>query len=344
MKHKLPISLIVHTYNSASTIEKLLSSTNFLDDRIIFDMGSNDDTLNLANKYNCNIHNIPKNKQVDAIRNEYLSMARHEWILVLDSDEYLPDDAELFLNEMISISNEDIDAYAIPRFNSICGQVMQGSGWYPDHQKRLFKKGKVKWSSGHHTPPEAEGGRRKTILLTPPDCLHIHHLNYLSLEEFISKQLQYALTDTYDDNTCNYDFKKYIGEGLEVFQARNDEAKDGQISIALSIIMLWDKIIRGLIHWERLGRRNLLSNYFTLPSIMYSNPELTRYKLKIEKLENENHQKGIIIQELEQHIIHIERKYEASILGEKIKKQNAMASILRKIQLIVKMNKKESNS
>lgn len=339
MKNKLPISLIIHTYNSGNTLEKLLSSSEFIEDKIILDMGSNDDTLKLAKDYNCNINNIPKTNQVDSIRNQYIPIARHDWVLVLDSDEYLPDDAEIYLRELISLSNDDVDAYAIPRFNTICGQVMRGSGWYPDHQKRLFKKGKVKWSSGHHTPPEAEGGRKKTILLMPPDCLHIHHLNYVSVEEFITKQLQYALSDAYDDDSSNYDFKKYVSDGLEVFQTRNDEVADGQLSTVLSIIMMWDKIIRGLIHWEKLDRRNVIGTSFTLPGIVYSDPELKKTKLMIEKLENEIHQKNIIIQELEKHIMNLEKQNKETKIEELIEKKSFIESILYKINKVTNFDK-----
>lgn len=339
MKNKLPISLIIHTYNSGNTLEKLLSSSAFIEDKIILDMGSNDDTLKLAKDYNCNINNIPKTNQVDSIRNQYIAIARHDWVLVLDSDEYLPDDAEIYLRELISLSNDDVDAYAIPRFNTICGQVMRGSGWYPDHQKRLFKKGKVKWSSGHHTPPEAEGGRKKTILLMPPDCLHIHHLNYVSVEEFITKQLQYALSDTYDNDSSNYDFKKYVSDGLEVFQTRSDEVADGQLSTVLSIIMMWDKIIRGLIHWEKLDRRNVIGASFTLPGIVYSDPELKKTKLMIEKLENEIHQKNIIIQELEKHIMNLEKQNKETKIEELIEKKSFFESILNKINKVTNFDK-----
>lgn len=339
MKNKLPISLIIHTYNSGNTLEKLLSSSEFIEDKIILDMGSNDDTLKLAKDYNCNINNIPKTNQVDSIRNQYIAIARHDWVLVLDSDEYLPDDAEIYLRELISLSNDDVDAYAIPRFNTICGQVMRGSGWYPDHQKRLFKKGKVKWSSGHHTPPEAEGGRKKTILLMPPDCLHIHHLNYVSVEEFITKQLQYALSDTYDNDSSNYDFKKYVSDGLEVFQTRSDEVADGQLSTVLSIIMMWDKIIRGLIHWEKLDRRNVIGASFTLPGIVYSDPELKKTKLMIEKLENEIHQKNIIIQELEKHIMNLEKQNKETKIEELIEKKSFFESILNKINKVTNFDK-----
>ena len=71
--------------------------------------------------------------------------------------------------------------------------VMRGSGWYPDHQIRLFRKGTVRWSDTHHTPPQVTTGRARLMELRPPGCLHIHHRNYESLRHFAEKQLRYAL-------------------------------------------------------------------------------------------------------------------------------------------------------
>jgi hypothetical protein len=51
----------------------------------------------------------------------------------------------------------------------------------------------------------------------------------------------------------------------EEFGFRLDEKNDGELSFALATVMAWDRVMRGLIHWEKLGRKDTLSHAFSLP-------------------------------------------------------------------------------
>ena len=62
------------------------------------------------------------------------------------------------LRRLIREQGERYDAFALPRFNTICDQVLRGGLWYPDHQIRLFRRGTVQWEDVHHRPPIAALG------------------------------------------------------------------------------------------------------------------------------------------------------------------------------------------
>lgn len=256
-----PISLIVHTRNSVATLPRLLETTAWFDERIVVDMASADDTVVLATEAGCTVLATPAADAVDAIRNNFLDRPRNEWVLVLDSDEHLSADAEVEIGKLIERHGASVDAFAIPRFNTIAGQVMRGSGFYPDCQIRLFRRGTIRWSLGHHHPPDVLTGR--LMVLSPP-CVHIHHLNYPDLQSFIERQLRYALTDTYDRD-ADFHFEDHVGEAYEAFARRHDKDNDGDLSTALATVLAWDRIMRGLIHWEKLGRKHPLSSAFSLP-------------------------------------------------------------------------------
>src|SRR5262252_6154606 len=187
----MKISTVVHTCNSDATLEKALQSISWADEIIVVDMQSVDRSLEIARNFTDRIFNVSKNPRVDGIRNEYNSKASNEWIFVLDSDEYLALDAAKEVSGLIEQHAERYDAFAIPRFNYIAGQLMRGTGWYPDHQVRLFRKGTVHWKDTIHVPPEISTGRHRLLQLVPPTCLHIHHLNYRDLRHFVHKQLEY---------------------------------------------------------------------------------------------------------------------------------------------------------
>ena len=149
------ISCIVHTRNSEATLEQCLRSVAWVDELIVVDMESSDRTGSIARGFAARLFSCPPVPRVDGIRNRYLEEAAHPWIIVLDSDEYFAADGEEIIRTLISENEGLFDAFAVPRYNYIAGQVMRGSGWYPDQQIRIFKKGSVGWEDTQPHPSEA---------------------------------------------------------------------------------------------------------------------------------------------------------------------------------------------
>lgn len=91
MKYPL-VSIVIATYNSAATLEKLLDSVKFQKyprskiEILVIDGGSRDATLAIARKYRCKILRNPK---VDQVYAKYLGWkkARGKYLVFLDSDE-----------------------------------------------------------------------------------------------------------------------------------------------------------------------------------------------------------------------------------------------------------------
>jgi glycosyltransferase involved in cell wall biosynthesis len=262
----------MHTYDSEATLEKALSSVKWVDELIVVDMESCDATLDIAQRFTDRIYSTPRVQRIDGIRNTYIDKAVNPWIVVLDSDEYLANDSEETIKELVAQYGDHYDAFAIPRYNNIAGQVMRGSGWYPDHQVRLFRKGTVIWKDTIHVLPEVRSGEHKVMKLNPPNCLHIHHNNYRDISHFIEKQVSYALNDQYDPNPEAFDFSQYIARAYEQLAKRTDTDNDGNISRALAIIMAWDSMMRGIIHWDRLSERPPLEDACALPVVTSNLP------------------------------------------------------------------------
>jgi glycosyltransferase involved in cell wall biosynthesis len=109
----IKISVVITCFNNETTIEQCLQSVSFADEIIILDSFSTDNTLEIANKYNCNIHQQPfagfsKQKQ------NAIDFTSNDWVLLLDSDEFLSDVAKETLQNWQSL--EIIaDAYELPR-------------------------------------------------------------------------------------------------------------------------------------------------------------------------------------------------------------------------------------
>ena len=262
---EVKISAVVHTRNSEATIEPALRSLGWADELIVVDMESSDRTLEIARRFSCKVIPIPLAPRVDGVRSRFLAGCRHDWIFVLDSDEYLAEDAGEQFRSYIRKHGDRYDAFAIPRYNYICGQAMRGSRWYPDQQIRLFRKGTVVWEDRIHQPPLVVTSPNRLRGLPPEECPHIHHRNYDNIGEFLRRQLDYALADNYDHDPEAFDFSNYIAGAYEELALRTDPEADGDLSHALSLILAWDHIIRGLIHWDGVTPRPPLGYLKALP-------------------------------------------------------------------------------
>ena len=261
----MEISAIVHTRNNEATLERALASLHWVNELLVVDMGSVDGTVELAGRYADRIFDVAPTPRVDGVRNQFIQEARHEWIFVLDSDEYLAEDAGGVLRDYVERHGERFDAFAIPRYNYIAGQIMRGSRWYPDHQIRLFRKDTVKWNDSVHRLPSLTRGSHRLLELKPPQCPHIHHHNYDNLPDFILKQINYAILDQYDTDQTRFDFSQNVAQAYEQLALRSDSEQDGDLSHALALVMAWDSLIRGLIHWDSLRPRPPLGYLAALP-------------------------------------------------------------------------------
>ena len=257
------ITVIIHTRDSQATLPRLLKSVSWAEECIVVDMESTDRTCEIALQYGVTLLSTSIVPRVDGIRNSFIERAQHEWIFILDSDEYLSADAGQVVRNLLQEYGRTRDIFSIPRYNMIAGQIMRGSGWYPDHQIRLFRKGCVRWSDSTHKLPELLATPERIQRLEPPGCLHIHHDNYASITQFIDKQMKYALNDCYPEE--GFSFERYVAMAYEEFSFRLDEKNDGELSFALATVMAWDRVMRGLIHWDQLGRKSSLSHAYSLP-------------------------------------------------------------------------------
>lgn len=267
MTERVPISVLVHTRNAAATLGRALASVAWAAERIVVDMESSDATRAIAEEAGARVVAIAPTPRVDDARTTALAEARHEWIFVLDADEHLADDADAAVQALVHAHSATADAFAIPRFNTIAGRVVRGTGWYPDHQIRLFRRGCVRWPGGVHHPPEVTTGAARLHRLEPPDCLHLHHDNYASLTAVIERQLRYALIDDYPDDPATFDFGAYVEAAYAELAHRNDPERDGALSTALALVMAWHAIVRGLVHWDRLAAKPALEPAFCLPIV-----------------------------------------------------------------------------
>lgn len=87
------LSLVMIVKNEAVTLRRCLSSSaKLVDEIIVVDTGSTDDTKKIAAEYGANLYDFVWTGDFSSARNFALERSSCAWSLVLDADEYISDD------------------------------------------------------------------------------------------------------------------------------------------------------------------------------------------------------------------------------------------------------------
>ncbi len=90
MKKPGSLSVCIIVKNEEDVFEECLESIkNIADQIIVIDTGSTDNTIEIAKKFNAEIHNFKWIDDFSAARNESIKYAKKDWIFWLDADERL---------------------------------------------------------------------------------------------------------------------------------------------------------------------------------------------------------------------------------------------------------------
>lgn len=193
---KLSLCMIVK--NEEKNIERCLNSVKgIVDEIIIVDTGSTDNTVDLCKKYNAKIFYYQWNNDFAAARNYSLDQATGDWVLVLDADEELC--PNITKNKIKSFMiNSDIDIC----FNILIKNISQFSDSDYDiknYMTRMFNK----TTSNRYSGKVHEHIKNPTIYLSEEDIYIIHH-GYKDLEFNEKKQNERnlpILKEIMDDQT-----------------------------------------------------------------------------------------------------------------------------------------------
>jgi len=155
--------------NEEKYLERCLNSVQGkIDEIIIADTGSTDRTIEIAEKYNSVVKHFEWINDFSAARNYSISDAKMEYILVLDADEYLDDNADL---------QKDLEG--AKDYYKVMIKNYQGVGKTVFHRNiRLFKSGiGFEYSGKLHEQLNAYD-KNLNYIGAESDII-IHHLGYL---------------------------------------------------------------------------------------------------------------------------------------------------------------------
>jgi glycosyltransferase involved in cell wall biosynthesis len=140
----MTIAATVITKNEAALIRTCLDSLSWVDEIIVVDSGSTDETVEICREYTDKIM-VADWPGFGPQKNRAIEMATTEWILSLDADERVSQELREEIQGAMAHPG-DRAAFAMPRRSSYCGKPMRHSGWWPDYVTRLFRRGQARFS------------------------------------------------------------------------------------------------------------------------------------------------------------------------------------------------------
>ncbi|MGI8494823.1 MAG: glycosyltransferase family 2 protein [Pyrinomonadaceae bacterium] len=175
----MKISAGIIVYNEEENIAELCDSIDFVDEIVIVDSDSTDNTAEIARRFTDKVFNHEFRGFKD--KHEFAdSQTTGDWIFWIDADERVSPELKKSILELKSKPPGDLpDGFKIARKTSHLGRWIKHSGWYPDYQMRLYRKEKSFWDGiAPHETARVKG--RVEILdgefLHYPKCdLSCHH-------------------------------------------------------------------------------------------------------------------------------------------------------------------------
>jgi len=185
------ISFCMIVRNGAVTLSDCLKSvTPVVDEMIVVDTGSTDDSPAIARSFGARVLSARWEGDFAAARNEYLKVARCSWVLSLDSDEMLGTVDRHALREMLTAHPRSAFVFTIRNYffmndavwptapSAFAGEVLPGVGCTTSRTVRLLpRRRRLRYCYPVHE--SLIPALRRLDILLRPCAIPIHHMGYL---------------------------------------------------------------------------------------------------------------------------------------------------------------------
>jgi glycosyltransferase involved in cell wall biosynthesis len=178
------ISVTILTKNSSRYIKQVLEALGAFPEVAILDTGSTDETLEIAKNFKNVVIYKHEFEGFGKAHNLISSLATHDWILSLDSDEIVSLE---FCKEVLSLTLNPRSVYTISRHNYYRQRFIKGCGWYPDRVTRLYNRKTTQFSDAFVHEKVLSDGFTITPILSP-----VYHYPYNSIDDFLNKMQLYS--------------------------------------------------------------------------------------------------------------------------------------------------------
>jgi glycosyltransferase involved in cell wall biosynthesis len=151
------LSVCIIAQNEEKNLPRALQSAlaGVADELVVVDGGSTDRTQAVAQELGARVYFRAFTNHADQ-KNYAASRASNDWILLLDADEELGPELRKSLLEWKTRPPE-FPVYEMARLTWYLGAWIRHSRWYPDYQRRLYRRDRTSFSGVIHSALDYKG-------------------------------------------------------------------------------------------------------------------------------------------------------------------------------------------
>jgi (heptosyl)LPS beta-1,4-glucosyltransferase len=181
------LSAILIVKNEGEVLAACLEKLRWVDEIIVLDSGSTDNTLDIARQFTSHVYVDADWQGYGVQRQRAQAKASGDWILMVDADEHVTDELKREIQQVV-MDNDQAKVYEMPRLTWCFGGFIHHSGWYPDYIIRLYPKHVAQYGP-ERVHEKLNYSKATTVVRLKGDLLHY---TYRDLEHYLVKSAHYA--------------------------------------------------------------------------------------------------------------------------------------------------------
>jgi len=256
---KIFLSAIIIAKNAEDKIVDCLKSLEWVDEIVVIDNGSTDNTVKIAQSFKAKVFE-KKGAGYSNLRNEGLKRSKGEWVFYVDTDERVDDKLKDEILSVLASKANYFDAYVLPRRNIVLRRELKHGGFWPDYVKRIFRRKVLKgWRGELHEEPVLKANAKAFGYLKNP----ILHLKEKSLSEMVEKTNVWSEIEArlmYESGHPKMNILRFVSACLREFyyrMIRKMAFLDGTEGIIFAIYQVYSRFITYAKLWEmQTGSQN----------------------------------------------------------------------------------------
>ncbi|MBI4788178.1 MAG: glycosyltransferase family 2 protein [Chloroflexi bacterium] len=246
----MTLSIIILTRDEERHIRDCLASVrDFADELLVFDSGSLDRTVEIAREMGARVEARPFDDFAKQ-RNAAIAAAHGDWIFFIDADERATKALGQEIRFVVENCPSSVAGFWIARRNVIFGKEIKYTGWSPDYQPRILRKGRGRFDPTREVHELIVWDGETRNLREP-----LIHFNYDTLAQFRRRNINYTRYEAriWFEAGKRARWRGLIGQPLREFWRRYiilSGWKDGAHGLLLSVLMAYYALVR----WKMLRR------------------------------------------------------------------------------------------
>ena len=181
----------VVTFNDEKYLAQCLESLSFCTQLLVLDLGSTDRSVSIAQQHGARVVSHPHAPIVEQVWANSIHLVEHDWVIMLDPDEILPNNIKDQLNQIVE-SNPNLAVIRVPWQFYFRGKPLRTTHWGRKFAKMIVHHKKhVSFTPDVHQGKEIMPGYDVYTIPWSDKENYIKHYWIDSYEQLIEKHKRY---------------------------------------------------------------------------------------------------------------------------------------------------------